>query len=119
MVEVAGADGGALVEAEYLVEVLDRGLVEQLLRHYAVLLDNALANPDTALSACGLMSEADAEWLRRVSSGRRLRHPGRHAARIGQLSARRAHPMRSPLCTKVASTAIARSMKKPIGWRTG
>ena len=49
--------------------MLDRGLVEQLLRHYAVLLDNALANPDTTLSACGLMSEADAEWLRRVSSG--------------------------------------------------
>ncbi|HXY66184.1 MAG TPA: amino acid adenylation domain-containing protein, partial [Mycobacterium sp.] len=69
MIEVPGADGGALVEAEYLVEVLDRGLVEQLLRHYAVLLDNALADPDTSLSACGVMSEADAEWLRRVSSG--------------------------------------------------
>ena len=65
----SGADGGALVEAEYLVEVLDRGLVEQLLRHYAVLLDNALAHPDHTLSACGLMSEADTEWLRRVSSG--------------------------------------------------
>ena len=53
MVEVPGADGGALVEAEYLVEMLDRALVEQLLRHYAVLLDNALADPDTTLSACG------------------------------------------------------------------
>ena len=68
MIELAGAatgsDGSALVEAEYLVEVLDRPLVEQLLRHYGVLLDNALADPDTPLSACGLMSDADAEWLR-------------------------------------------------------
>ena len=72
MVELDGAsDGssGGLVEAEYLVEVLDRGLVEQLLRHYAELLDNALADPDTALSACALMSREDAGWLRRVSAG--------------------------------------------------
>ncbi len=69
MIELPGPDGGALVEAEYLVEVLDRGLVEQLLRHYAVLVESVLAHPDTTLSACGLMSEADAEWLRRVSSG--------------------------------------------------
>ena len=48
MVELArtgGRLGGGVVEAEYLVEVLDRQLVEQLLRHYAVLLDNALAEP--------------------------------------------------------------------------
>jgi len=64
-----GSDGGALVEAEYLVEVLDRPLVEQLLRHYGVMLDNALTDPDTTLSACGLMSPADAEWLRRMSAG--------------------------------------------------
>ncbi|MDT5277420.1 MAG: mycobactin peptide synthetase MbtE [Mycobacterium sp.] len=73
MIELAGtadrSHGGALVEAEYLVEVLDRRLVDQLLRHYGVLLDNALADPDATLSACGLVSDADAEWLRRVSSG--------------------------------------------------
>ncbi|HUB56150.1 MAG TPA: amino acid adenylation domain-containing protein [Mycobacterium sp.] len=91
MVEVPGADRGALVEAEYLVEVLDRGLVEQLLRHYAVLLDNALANPDTALSACGLLSEADGEWLRRVSSGQDFATP---AATLPALVAQRA--ARSP-----------------------
>ena len=91
MVEVPGADGGALVEAEYLVEVLDRGLVEQLLRHYAVLLENALANPDTALSACGLMSAADDEWLRRVSSGQHFVTP---AATLPALVAQRA--ARSP-----------------------
>jgi mycobactin peptide synthetase MbtE len=91
MVEVPGADGGALIEAEYLVEVLDRGLVEQLLRHYAVLLDNALANPDAALSACGLLSEADGEWLRRVSCGQDFATP---AATLPALVAQRA--ARSP-----------------------
>ena len=74
MIELA-ADGGALVEAEYLVEVLDRPLVDQLLRHYGVLLDNALAQPDTALSACGLMDESDTEWLQRVSSGQEFSTP--------------------------------------------
>jgi len=87
MIELPGADGGALVEAEYLVEVLDRGLVDQLLRHYAVLLDNALAQPDATLSACGLMSEADTEWLRRVSSGADFATP---AATLPALVAQRA-----------------------------
>jgi mycobactin peptide synthetase MbtE len=91
MVEVPGADGGALVEAEYLVEVLDRGLVEQLLRHYAVLLDNALSDPDAVLSACGLMSDADSEWLRRVSSGEHFTTP---AATLPALVTQRA--ARSP-----------------------
>jgi mycobactin peptide synthetase MbtE len=79
MVELAataeGSDRGAVVEAEYLVEVLDRPLVDQLLQHYGVLLDNALADPDITLSACGLMSEDDALWLRRVSSGENFSTP--------------------------------------------
>jgi mycobactin peptide synthetase MbtE len=79
MVELAGiaegSDRGAVVEAEYLVEVLDRPLVEQLLQHYGVLLDNVLADPDVTLSACGLMSEDDAAWLRQVSSGEHFSTP--------------------------------------------
>jgi mycobactin peptide synthetase MbtE len=79
MVELAGtaegSDRGAVVEAEYLVEVLDRPLVDQLLQHYGVLLDNALADPDITLSACGLMSEDDALWLRQVSSGENFSTP--------------------------------------------
>jgi len=79
MVELAGtAEGserGAVVEAEYLVEVLDRPLVDQLLQHYGVLLDNALADPDVTLSACELMSEDDAGWLRQVSSGEHFSTP--------------------------------------------
>jgi mycobactin peptide synthetase MbtE len=87
MIELPDANGGALIEAEYLVEVLDRGLVSQLLRHYAVLLDNALAQPDSTLSACGLMSEADAEWLRRMSTGENFTTP---PATLPELVTRRA-----------------------------
>jgi mycobactin peptide synthetase MbtE len=88
MVELErSATGGGLVEAEYLVEVLDRPLVEQLLRHYVVLLDNALSNPDGALSACALMSGEDAEWLRQVSTGEEFVTP---AATLPELVSRRA-----------------------------
>lgn len=79
--------GGGFVEAEYLVEVLDQGLVDQLLRHYAVLLDNALANPDSTLSACALMDSEDAEWLRRASTGAEFQTP---AATLPALVTRRA-----------------------------
>ncbi len=87
MIELDGTGRGAEVEAEYLVEVLERPLVDQLLQHYGVLLDHALANPDTTLSACGLMSDADAEWLRDVSAGEDFNHP---ASTLPALVARRA-----------------------------
>jgi mycobactin peptide synthetase MbtE len=75
MVEPARADGGALVEAEYLVELLDAPLVRQLLVHYAVLLDSALADPDTELAALTLMSDSDVDWLRKVSTGEEFSTP--------------------------------------------
>jgi mycobactin peptide synthetase MbtE len=65
-------DEGALVEAEYLTEILDAPLARQLLGHFAVLLDAALANPDRALRDLPLMGADDAEWLRRVSAGERF-----------------------------------------------
>ncbi|MGZ4513225.1 MAG: amino acid adenylation domain-containing protein [Mycobacterium sp.] len=83
----ADGSGGGLVEAEYLVEVLDQQLVDQLLRHYAVLLDHALTNPDSALSACALMDADDAEWLRWASTGERFDTP---AATLPVLVSRRA-----------------------------
>lgn len=86
MVELDRA-GGALIEAEYLVEVLDQQLVEQLLRHYAALLDSALADPDAKLSACALMSEDDAAWLRAASTGDEFVTP---AATLPELVSRRA-----------------------------
>jgi mycobactin peptide synthetase MbtE len=88
MVELNRAgSGGGVVEAEYLVEVLDRQLVEQLLRHYGALLDNALSEPDATLSACALMSGDDAEWLRAVSSGEQFVTP---ATTLPALVSRRA-----------------------------
>ncbi|OBH56662.1 non-ribosomal peptide synthetase [Mycobacterium sp. E2479] len=79
--------GGGLVEAEYLVEVLDRPLVEQLLRHYGALLDGLLFEPDAKLSACALMSAEDAEWLRAVSTGEQFVTP---ASTLPELVGRRA-----------------------------
>ncbi|OBK71421.1 non-ribosomal peptide synthetase, partial [Mycobacterium sp. 1165178.9] len=78
---------GAVVEAEYLVEVMDQQLVEQLLRHYAALLDGLLSGPDAKLSACALMSGEDAEWLRAVSTGEEFVTP---ASTLPELVGRRA-----------------------------
>jgi mycobactin peptide synthetase MbtE len=75
MVEPAGTDSGALIEAEYLVEVLDASLTRQLLAHYAVLLDSALAAPDTELAALTVMSNADVDWLRKMSTGEKFSTP--------------------------------------------
>ncbi|MDT5146613.1 MAG: mycobactin peptide synthetase MbtE, partial [Mycobacterium sp.] len=60
---------GALVEAEHLLEILEPGLVRQMLDHFAALLEDALAHQDTPLARLALMDEADAEWLRAVSRG--------------------------------------------------
>ncbi|OMC28292.1 non-ribosomal peptide synthetase [Mycobacterium colombiense] len=79
--------GGGVVEAEYLVEVMDQQLVEQLLRHYAALLDGVLSDPDVTLSACALMSDEDAEWLRAVSTGEEFVTP---ASTLPELVSRRA-----------------------------
>jgi len=79
--------GGGLIEAEYLVEVLDQQLVEQLLRHYGALLDNLLSAPDATLSACALMNDDDAEWLRAVSTGAEFVTP---ASTLSALVSRRA-----------------------------
>jgi mycobactin peptide synthetase MbtE len=77
-------DRGAVLEAEYLIEVLDKPLVDQLLRHYAVLLDEALAAPATALCRLGLLDADDAEWLRRVSTGPAFTTPATTLAALVQ-----------------------------------
>lgn len=79
--------GGGVIEAEYLVEVLDQQLVQQLLRHYAALLDSVLSDPDATLSACALMNDEDAEWLRSVSTGEEFVTP---ASTLSELVSRRA-----------------------------
>ncbi|OBH11248.1 non-ribosomal peptide synthetase, partial [Mycobacterium sp. E1747] len=95
MVEL-NRSGAGFVEAEYLVEVLDQQLVDQLLRHYAVLLDDALTNPDRAMSACALMGTEDVEWLRRASTGEQFETP---ATTLPALVTRRAES--SPAATAV------------------
>ncbi|UQX09536.1 non-ribosomal peptide synthetase [Candidatus Mycobacterium methanotrophicum] len=80
-------EAGALVEAEFLVEVLDATLVRQLLDHYAVLLAGALADPDTELSALALTSTLNAEWLSRVATGEQFSMP---ATTLGALVSERA-----------------------------
>jgi mycobactin peptide synthetase MbtE len=68
-------DHGALVEAEYLTEIIDAPLARQLLDHFAVLLDAALAHPDYALRDLPLMNGDDAGWLRNVSAGEQFSTP--------------------------------------------
>jgi mycobactin peptide synthetase MbtE len=68
-------DNGALVEAEYLTEILDPALATQLLDHFAVLLDAALASPDQPLRELPLMGADDIDRLRRVSAGERFVTP--------------------------------------------
>ena len=63
-----GPDGADVV-AEYLVDVLDERLTTQMLRHFANLLDSALADPNRPLASLDLMDGREAQWLREVSSG--------------------------------------------------
>lgn len=58
-----------VVELEYLVEIIEPRLAEQLIGHYLVLLDSALTEPDSALCALELMADPDRAWLREVTYG--------------------------------------------------
>ncbi|KUH95903.1 non-ribosomal peptide synthetase [Mycobacterium sp. IS-1556] len=69
MVEFDAPEARVVVEAEYLVEILDAALVRQLLEHYAVLLDDALQRPDRPIAELEVMGAADTEWLNRVAAG--------------------------------------------------
>jgi mycobactin peptide synthetase MbtE len=64
---------GALVECEHLIEVVEPALARQLLDHFVVLLDNALADPDRPLSELDVMTADDAAWLSDVSHGEEFR----------------------------------------------
>ncbi|MDH6245845.1 non-ribosomal peptide synthetase [Mycobacterium sp. OTB74] len=68
-------DAGALVEAEYLIEILDAQAVRQLLRHYGVLLQGVLTAPDKSLAELDLMDEQDNAWLRQVAAGEHFSVP--------------------------------------------
>nr|WP_163802078.1 non-ribosomal peptide synthetase [Mycolicibacterium sediminis] len=67
---------GATVEAEHLTEIIDARLAAQMLDHFAVLLDDALARPDVPLSRLRVLSADDAAWMRRVETGEDFQVPG-------------------------------------------
>ncbi|MCV7380698.1 non-ribosomal peptide synthetase [Mycobacterium alsense] len=81
---------GALVEAEHLLEILEPALARQMLDHFAVLLDDALAAPDKPLSGLAMMDEAEAAWLRGVSCGPRYDTAARTLADLVSEQAARA-----------------------------
>ncbi|NIH97161.1 amino acid adenylation domain-containing protein [Mycolicibacterium fluoranthenivorans] len=66
---------GVTVEAEYLTEIIDADLAAKMLAHFAVLLDNALDQPDVALQRLVLFSADDAAWLHAVSHGEQFDTP--------------------------------------------
>ncbi|SEB06245.1 MULTISPECIES: non-ribosomal peptide synthetase [unclassified Mycobacterium] len=82
-------DDGALVEAEYLTEILDAALADQLLRHYVVLLESALTDPARALAELDLMDEHDADWLRRMATGEQFSTPDTTLAALIEAQAAR------------------------------
>ncbi|WP_313959961.1 non-ribosomal peptide synthetase [Mycobacterium deserti] len=75
MLELDGAEGAAVVEAEFLVEVLDRALAHQMLEHFAVILGDALENPDRPVGELTIMNAVDAEWLHKTTLGERFSTP--------------------------------------------
>lgn len=85
MVEFTGEE--ALVEAEYLTEVLDADLASRLLDSFTVLVTDALARPDTAIVDLDLLGAQDAQWLVQASRGDDFDCP---PATLGALVAERA-----------------------------
>ncbi|NNH71822.1 non-ribosomal peptide synthetase [Nocardia uniformis] len=60
---------GALVEAEYQVDVLTRSLVEQMLTHYVRLLESALAEPDSRIGDLDMLGSDDQQSILAASRG--------------------------------------------------
>lgn len=87
---------GAAVEVEHLTEVLDAGLAEQMLRHFTVLLDHALADPDRALWRLDLFTPEDTAWLAQMATGEAFDTP---AATLTDLVSQQAE--RTPEATAV------------------
>lgn len=66
---VEAGPGGALIEAEYLHDVLDEALVSQLLQHLVQLLEAAVAQPQATVGELDMLGDADRAWLDTVSRG--------------------------------------------------
>ncbi|KAA1431456.1 non-ribosomal peptide synthetase [Mycolicibacter arupensis] len=91
MVEAGGShDGGALIEAEYLHDVLDEALVDQVLRHLVQLLAAAVAQPDGTVGELDMLGDEDRAWLEAVSHGPDYTPAADAPATLGALVADRA-----------------------------
>lgn len=91
MVEAGGSDGsGALIEAEYLHDVLDEALVDQLLRHLVQLLSAAVTRPQGSVGELDMLGDTDRTWLDAVSRGPDYVLPPEAPATLGTLVADRA-----------------------------
>lgn len=66
---VEAGTGGALIEAEYLHDVLDEALVSQLLRHLVQLLEAVVAQPQGTVGELDMLGDADRVWLDSVAHG--------------------------------------------------
>ncbi|MEB3034420.1 non-ribosomal peptide synthetase [[Mycobacterium] nativiensis] len=66
---VEAGSTGALIEAEYLHDVLDEALVSQLLQHLVQLLEAAVAQPQAAVGELDMLGDADRAWLDTVARG--------------------------------------------------
>ncbi|MGV0624793.1 amino acid adenylation domain-containing protein [Mycolicibacter minnesotensis] len=84
---VEAGEHGALIEAEYLHDVLDEALVEQLLRHLVQLLTAAVAQPQSTVGELDMLGDEDRAWLDLVSRGPEFNAP---PATLGSLVADRA-----------------------------
>ena len=71
MIEFDADEAGdsVLIEVEHLVEIIEPGLARQLLDHFVVLLDSALAQPDAPLGRLDVTGPVDSAWLRDVAFG--------------------------------------------------
>lgn len=80
---------GAVVECEHLSEVLDADLARQLLTHFGVLLDSALAEPEKPIGILHIVPDEDAQWLRSVSTGEDFETPATTLAALVEEQAAR------------------------------
>lgn len=66
---VISAGDSARIQAEYLVDVLDRAIVEQLLANYVKLLDQVLADPTQRISDIDMLGDAGRSEILELSHG--------------------------------------------------
>jgi amino acid adenylation domain-containing protein len=67
--------GRTRVTVEYAADLFERPTIERMVRHYATLLDAALATPDAPAWSLGMMPAEEAEAVRAMAAGSRMPVP--------------------------------------------